>query len=600
MIGESASFPAAPPSRISTKLDSPLIAAGFYFVLTIFMTWPLALRIGNWVPTGAVDLWQNYWNFWWWKTALFEQHQNPYRTPYLYFPTGTELVFYTHSIFNMLASMPVNLLFGPAASYNFCVVLALWLSGLGAYLLVKELTGDSRGAFLGGVVFAFFPQHMEQTLEHLNLFSVQFIPISLFFYFRLRRLCGRKVVWGDAVGLGLCFALNALTDWHLGIKLMLILVPLIVLDAIRRAEMIPFFMRDLAISGGIATLLTLPAVFPLLRGLLAGESFFQKAAEDKGIDPFYLFLPSFHHPLLGFLTRNLYVHRAYESAGFLCYLGFVPVGLAGLAVFRKQKGVWLWVTFFFVSLALAVGAHPYWHDRLHSNLTLPFAIFAKFPLLRLLRIANRFLIITSLALAVLVGFGWRVLKSKSDLQFGSLLALILIEYLWLPFPLQRIELPAFYQALARSTRHGAVFDIPFTVNGLTVRNMIAQTVHGKPIAGGYLSTVPPGPLEAITSDPALSDLMGLDPRLERPIDVRHLRELGFAVVIMHAEATNSYAAKKRADSDPKDLFQRKILGRAGGMKDEKYAAIRKELESQCGPPLYEDGEIVAFPIPEGR
>ena len=181
------------------------------------MTFPLALHLGSSVPAGSGDIWQNYWNFWWWEKCLFELHQSPYFSQLLFHPSGADVIFHTHSPFNMIVAMPVNLIWGPGAAYNFCVFLALWLSAWGGYLLVKELTGDVRAAFLAGLVFAYFPQHIEQTLEHLNLFSTQFIPLTLLYFFRLARQGGTRNIGG----LGVCFALNALCSWHLGLMLIL-------------------------------------------------------------------------------------------------------------------------------------------------------------------------------------------------------------------------------------------------------------------------------------------------------------------------------------------------------------------------------------------
>jgi hypothetical protein len=54
------------------------------------LTFPLILRFRSSVPGGSVDLWQNYWNFWWWKKALWGLHQSPFTTQYLFHPTGTD------------------------------------------------------------------------------------------------------------------------------------------------------------------------------------------------------------------------------------------------------------------------------------------------------------------------------------------------------------------------------------------------------------------------------------------------------------------------------------------------------------------------------
>ena len=312
-------------SRTARWLDLTCAAAGAYLLLTLAMTFPLILNFRSSLPLGTVDLWSNYWNFWWWKQCLLVLHQSPFATQFLFHPDGASLVFHTHSPVNMLVSLPVNVLFGPAAAYNFCVVLALWLSGLGAYLLVKDLTGDARGAFLAGIVFAFFPQHLEQTLEHLNLFSTQFMPLAALFLLRLGRAAG----WRNVAGLGVCYALNALVDWQLGLLLTLLLIPLAVVVLVRRERARERILRDLALAAGLAALLVLPAVWPLIAGMTSGASYFQKAQEAKGIDPVFLFLPSERHPLWGGLTFEFYEqHRAYRAVGFLCYLGFIPVGLA--------------------------------------------------------------------------------------------------------------------------------------------------------------------------------------------------------------------------------------------------------------------------------
>ena len=151
------------------------------------MTWPLVLDLTGSLPHGSGDVWQNLWNFWWWKKALWDLQVSPYATDFLFFPHGVSLAFHTHSPFNQLAALPVNLLFGPVAAYNLATLSSLALSGLGAYLLARELVGNGRAAFLAGLVFAFFPHHLEQTLEHLNLASMQFLPLVCLFAIRVLR-----------------------------------------------------------------------------------------------------------------------------------------------------------------------------------------------------------------------------------------------------------------------------------------------------------------------------------------------------------------------------------------------------------------------------
>lgn len=633
-----------PEPAAESNSDTPLarllsrawVAALLYLFLTLVMTFPLVIRFRSWVPFGTVDLWQNYWNFWWWKKCLLELHQHPYTTQFLFFPSGASLVFYTHSPFNMLVSLPVNALFGPAAAYNFCVVLGLWLSSLSAYLLLRELGADSRGAFLGGLIFTFFPQHIEQTLEHLNLFSVEFIPLAMLFMLRLARPSGRLAApnvdaasrrvpgsttfdWLSIVGLGLCYAANALIDWHLGILLSLALIPLAITLAIKHERPAALFTRDLALAGALAALIVLPGVWPLLRGMINGETFFQKPPEDKGIDPAFLFVPSDHHPLFGALTFGFYeAHRAYRAAGFLCYLGFVPVALAVFALIRRARGAAFWWGLLTASLLLSFGAKLYWVGHAVEGLPLPFSLYARLPVFGLMRIANRFLILTSLALALLAGLGWSALRHKPDWKFALLAALVLFEYLWLPYPMQKVELSPYYAQLAASGaaaattpgttpgitpsaqtdkfQPGAVLDIPFTSDGKTVLNMVAQTVHNRKIAGGYLSTRPPEALQAIETDPMLSQLQGIEPKFTGPLDRAHLVDLGFGVAIFHKDRMESEWKTRLSAAAPRDTFTRKSLEHHVPMSDAKFAELREAFTAACGLPIYEDETIIVFDL----
>jgi len=82
---------------------------GLFLFLTLALTWPLALHLGDAIPGDAFDGWQNYWNLWWVKTAVLEQHAQPYFTDALYHPSGVSLWFQTINIFNGLSSLPVQL-----------------------------------------------------------------------------------------------------------------------------------------------------------------------------------------------------------------------------------------------------------------------------------------------------------------------------------------------------------------------------------------------------------------------------------------------------------------------------------------------------------
>lgn len=578
-------------SALQRLLANKAFAAGLFGVFALGLSWPLAAHFTTAIPFGAADVFQNYWNFWWWEKALTELGQHPYYSDWIFFPFGTDLIFHTNSSFNMIVAMPLTAIFGPAAAYNFCVLFSLFLSGWGAYWLVLELTGDSRGAVLGGLVFAYFPQHIEQTLEHLNLFSVEFIPIALVFFIRLGRDGGER----NMIGLGAAFALNTLCSWHLGLKLSLTLIAMTAYRLWRPLRQRRLFLRDLAVAGVVATLITLPMVAPLIAKMVEGVDYYSKPTVERGIDALYLLIPGYGQPVFGPLLNSLYVDRAYKAAGFLCYLGILPLFLGGLALVRKRTWALPWAIYGIGATVMALGAHMYWNGKLIETVPLPFGLLNYLPLLDLMNVANRFLILTSLALAVLTGLGWISLIKRTDARFTVLAALILFEFLWLPYPIQSITFSPLISKIASSETKGAVLDIPFNQRGLSVPNMMAQTVHNRPIGDGYLSTTPPEPIEAIAADPVLSDLASV-PKLEKPIDCGHLRELGFGFVLMHKERTDSYLKKMLDRIPPEQLYERKLVERMGGIPDEKFASVREALTKGCGLSFEEDEEYVLFDL----
>ena len=114
-----------------------------YLLLTLVMTWPLALQFTTAIPGDSFDGWQNYWNLWWVKLALVERNQSPYTTDLLYYPTGVGLYFHTLNPFNGLVTLPVQLVAGLIAAYNMVVLISWVLAGYGTYLLTLWVIGYS-------------------------------------------------------------------------------------------------------------------------------------------------------------------------------------------------------------------------------------------------------------------------------------------------------------------------------------------------------------------------------------------------------------------------------------------------------------------------
>src|SRR5215218_402051 len=90
----SAAQPASPPATTHPTprqlVRNHLLPLALYLLITVVTTYPLILHFGTHLPGDGRDAWQNYWDYWWLRTALGEGH-NPYQTPLLYAPYGVPL-----------------------------------------------------------------------------------------------------------------------------------------------------------------------------------------------------------------------------------------------------------------------------------------------------------------------------------------------------------------------------------------------------------------------------------------------------------------------------------------------------------------------------
>ena len=127
-------------------------------------------------------------------------------------------------------------------------------------------------------------------------------------------------------------------------------------------------------------------------------------------------------------------------------------------------------------------------------------------------------------------------------------------------------------------------------------NMVAQTAHARPIAGGYLATQPPQSLASIEQDPMLSQLEGLDPKFSGAVDREHLLALGFDTAILHKDRRQSAWAAERGSVDPRDLLRRKTVNHRRPLSNQKFDAIRAGFEAACGRPVFEDEQIIVFDL----
>jgi hypothetical protein len=164
----------------------PSFVTAFYLVVTIVMTWPLATGLGRRIGGDLGDPLFNAWVLLWTSgTVLRALHGDPsalssYWHGNIFYPAPLTLAYSEHLTPQMLQVLPVMAVTGNAIlCYNLLLVSTFVLSGLGMYLLVREITGQPLAALFAGLAFAFAPYRIDQ-YTHLEVLSSQWMPFALY------------------------------------------------------------------------------------------------------------------------------------------------------------------------------------------------------------------------------------------------------------------------------------------------------------------------------------------------------------------------------------------------------------------------------------
>ena len=273
-----------------------------YVVIAVGTTWPLVARVTAQLPGPTSDTFVHYWNGWWvWWASI--TGQMPLRTSYLFHPAGISLAYHNFAWLNIVAWLVLRPWVGGFAAYNLSLLANLALCGFAAFLLIRDLIGDGRAAFLAGLIYQCWPFRLSQ-LDHPNLISTQWIPLFLLFLIRAVRR-GR---WQDGVLAGLFLALTGYARWQL-------LIPAAIVGGVYLLCTLPGrwasrrrWALALLLVGGVAVLLLTP---PAL--LLAGQQRIALAdlvveGEEATMqtDLLAYLTPPGSHPLFGAWTRPAY------------------------------------------------------------------------------------------------------------------------------------------------------------------------------------------------------------------------------------------------------------------------------------------------------
>jgi hypothetical protein len=536
--------------RKTGQIGPPLLASALvYVVLSVLMTWPLALRLNTHVPTPDGDVFNVYWGNWWVRHAL-GNGQNPYFSDYLIYPEGFNLVSFAFSPFLALLWIPLSWILPPLAAYNLVLLATIVLCCIAMDQLIRYLTGNAWAAMVAGITFGFAPILVAERLPHLNLAALFWIPWAMLLLIRLMR----EVRIRDAILLGVVVACAFLTRLQVGVLAVMFtgvcFVGLAFLELKSWHRLAP---GRLVLAGLVFLLLSSPlwvyAWQSLQQAGIAGLT--REGAEGFQTDLLAYVLPVPQNPLLGSWTSNIYNQRFAVNAQYWAYVGLVPLLLvlyAAVSSLRKALPWLLTGLFFFV---LALGPVPRVNGQTYPGVPLPYswatdlfsAIGFNWP--------NRFNLALMPAASVLVGIACAHIfaRFRSAWPLGVVTLLTLGEYLVVPLP--TIFPPphsAFYDQMAADQEAYAVVDLPLTRADGEIHRYF-QTIHHKPIVGGWDHRVPSSAFAFMAANPLLAqwlieDRSGVPFSLDKTL--AQLSEANVRYIVIHKDRLKSVPEGVRA------------------------------------------------------
>lgn len=530
------------------KLDSryrlDMLALLLLTLLTVVAARSILFKLDSIIVGYDSDVFINPWADWWTLKAITDPQLSLWETDYLFYPTGASLAYHSFSPLNTWISLMLRPLFGPLVAYNLTMLINLIVTGLAMFQLVRYLTNSASAAFLSAVVYSFNPSNIYQ-LAHPDLFSIWCFPWLTLYYIRAVRENNRKYALIAALFLGLGTATSILLLILMGIWLLFLTVYLF----LAREEQSPS-QRVIAIFVGASFLLSLPFLYPLLHSFLIGQ------------DNSFLVLSS--NALSTDIISPLLPHWYYWSPRGL-YLGILPIFLL-LWAKRQGHSTRIWYLLLIVSYLIAIGSQPTFLYQ-EIGITLPWNA----PIAAILRNTYRMLILMSLALAVLVAYGWVTITydlfaTRHRRLIATAFATLFIfgEYVLTLRTLPHIEprVSTFYTEYLQNVPDDIVLaQIPHGRKE-DKRYLYYQTLHGHRIIGGHISRIGEDTFDFINNSQLLRTATILDTSSEEipfPTDLSYelslLVETGVDFLIVDKQLLGGLIQKRVQAIPFKPIFE---------------------------------------------
>jgi hypothetical protein len=504
-----------------------LLACLAFTVLAVLLTWPWAKDM--WHGRVSGDAAQFVWDAWWVKERVFGL-DNPWWTGALYAPEGTYLTAHPLETLLMVLVSPVTALAGPMVVYGLLVLATIAAAGVLTWHLARAMGLGAVGAWAAGLLWMSSPIVLFRTTTglYMLLLLAALLPAALIL---ARRLMDGPSV-RRALALGLFLGACLLTDLQVTAYLLLAMAALFAYAAATRsAWRSREALTRLAVTAATCLVVGSPVLVMTARAEAAGDYRTPIGARVASATTFNADLAQFLLPSPGSrYFADEYRSAAAEFGDLSRYsidssvaLGWATIALAAIGILatRRSRRTWWMSGSVVVCALLALGptfkilGHVYTPLAVDAgekvSLAAPATLLLGVPVVNDLRIPARYMELGALPLVLLAGLGARTIVRRRRIAGTALVAGLCALAVAEGAVALRAQGPP-GERLARiirdDRRTGIVVDVPLSWRSgieeigsseMSPRAMLQQTIHGKPIAAGYIarldSTMPQRLLE---------------------------------------------------------------------------------------------------------
>jgi hypothetical protein len=468
-----------------------LIPLAFYAIFLIFYTWPWATHFNGYFFSDSGDGLQNVWNMWWVNFSVTHLHQLPWTTKYLDWPYGTSLLGQTMNPFNGFVAIVLQKLLTLSQAFNIMVIFSFLFGGLTTFWLCHYFTKRYAPSLIGGFVFTFSSYHFAHAIGHMQLVSLEWIPLFILLWWKLMT----KPRYRLAVGATIVLFLVLFCDYYYFLYCVSTAVA-ISIYLWHKKELAPLKRKQTYRPFLVFLILALIMVAPLPIALL------RENAHDplQGAHNARLFSTDLFTTIIdgGFwkfasLTTWYWRHVKAYIAESSVYFGISVITLMVITIWKRNKihrDTVFWIVIGSVFAIFSLGPRLLVLGYSINHAPLPYALLEKlFPTLQLSGDPDRLIVMTFLAAAILSSFVLSKLKlrtRKGQLLLALFCLVLFIEYWPNHLPLTPVAQPKYVYVLKSLPYSGVLDNAALSAS----YQLYHQTTFDKPMVLGYISRTP--------------------------------------------------------------------------------------------------------------